>query len=217
MDNVITVLQVFISPSALGAAIGITVFGLMVGFLLVKAVQTWTFTKGERKSRHQYTAGGRGDYFFNADLMHSTAMGVELGANWIAEKIKELKKSKDIDKLAFIEEARGPVGLLTQKDLLVSRTRIPGLIVRIKRRLRVGRVIGDIKNGESVALISDTGTTGRKITKAINCLQELGLNIKVPYALVLVNLNRGAEESLKEIGTQLISYKKRPAEKSQSK
>lgn len=216
MDNVVRVLQVFINPHALGAAIGITVFGLMVGFLLVKGVQTLTFNKGERKSSHQYTAGGRGRYFFNADLMHSTPMGVELGANWIVEKIKELRSSKHIDKLAFIEEARGPVGLLTQKDLLVSRTRIPGLIVRIKRRLQVARVIGDIKNGETVALVSDTGTTGRKMTKAVRCLEECALNVKVPYALVLVNLNQGAEENLKKIGTELISYKKRPAEKGQA-
>lgn len=211
MDNVITVLQVFITPYVLGAAIGITVFGVLVGFCFLKAVRTWTFAKGEQKSSHQYTAGERGDYFFNADLMNSTAMGVELGADWIVEKIEELKKSKSIDKLAFIEEARGPVGLLTQKDLLVSRTRMPGLIVRIKRRLRVGRVIGDIKKGESVALISDTGTTGRKMTKAIKCLQERASDIKVPCALVLVNLNRGAEESLKKISTELISYKKRQA------
>jgi len=209
MNNVLTVLQELITPYILGAAIGITAFGLLVGFFFTKAVETMTFANGERKSRHQYTAGGRGKYFFNADLMNSTATGVELGANWIVEKIEELKKSKGIDKLAFIEEARGPVGMLTQKDLLVSRTSIPGLIVLIKRRLRAARVTGDVKNEESVVLISDTGTTGRKMTKAITCLQEIGLNVKVPYALVLVNLNRGAEESLKKMGTELISYKKK--------
>ena len=207
MDNLISLLKLIIPLQVIGAAIGITLLGSLIGFLFIKVTQSLAFTKGEWRSHHQYTAGGRGSYFFDADLILSTDMGVELTANWIADKIEDFRKAKHIDKMAFIEEARGPVGLLTQKDLLVSRTGMPGIIVRFKRRLVIGRITGHIKRGESFVLISDTGTTGRKMTRAIRCLQDAACDIKVPYAITLVNLNQGAEESLKKMGTELISYK----------
>ena len=39
-----------------------------------------------------------------------------------------------IHRLAFIEKDSGPVGALTLKDLLIVRTRIPGVIIRVQRR-----------------------------------------------------------------------------------
>lgn len=76
--------------------------------------------------------------------------------------------------------------------LIVQKTGIPAVVVRLRRRLLETSFKGQhsIEKGDVVALISDVATSGGGIIKAVEKIKTQGA--EVPVALVLIK--RGGEE-----------------------
>ena len=81
--------------------------------------------------------------------------------------------------------------------LLAEKTNIPSIVVRPKRRIyaasfSIPSVTNAFMSGETLIIISDVATSGRGIEIAIERLHGLEIGLKVPYALVWFDWNKGA-------------------------
>lgn len=84
------------------------------------------------------------------------------------------------------------------------RSMKPYLILRKgKREHGTGKVIeGDYSTSSTVIIVEDVATTGGSIVRSAEILRAEGL--KVERALVVVDREEGASESLRDIGIELI-------------
>lgn len=212
MDIIIT--QPLYLGIAIALAIAIAVINYAIALNRAKSVDR-LLARGSGQSLWELTDSGRSSYFFDVDIVSSApSPDVRYITTWFVQKINEVKrKVGHIDYIAFIEKDSGPIGILSQKDLLVSKTQIPAIIVRVRRRLARAAIKGDFSLGrglpiidKTIVIISDVATSGSQIEKAVNPLRRYGAN--TPYAIVLLDRERGAGQTLKDIGVELISLRK---------
>jgi len=87
-----------------------------------------------------------------------------------------LSKDPDVTKLAFIEGDSGPVGAVVLAGALVDSTGLPGVIVRLRRRLVDASVKGalPIERTDRFIVISDVATSGAGVVEAVQKLRHLG-------------------------------------------
>ena len=104
------------------------------------------------------------------------------------------------DKIAGVE-----LGAIPITTAISLETDIPFLMVR-KHRKGYGagkQVEGILAEGEIVVFVEDTVTTAGSLIKAINAVRELGGIVE--KAIVIVDREEGAKETLDGIGVELIS------------
>lgn len=125
----------------------------------------------------------------------------------LSQKICEIAKEKNADRLAFIDKGgQGPVGVLSLASLIVVNSKIEGLLVRPYRKARRATIRGrSIVEGEGILIVSDVATTGRTILSAAEVLRSRGG--KVRSALVVYDQGTGARENLASKGIQLSCIK----------
>jgi orotate phosphoribosyltransferase len=174
-----------------------------------------SLARGLGQSLWELTDSGPSNYFFDVDTMLSVPSDIKYVTNWFVQKITEVKrKVGHIDYIAFIEKDSGPVGVLSHKDLLVAKTNIPAIVVRVRRRLVRAAIKGEsppgerlpMAKGDTIVILSDVTTTGSQIGKAATLLKRYGVD--VPYAIVVLDREEGAEENLRAIGIEIMSLRK---------
>lgn len=159
--------------------------------------------------------GEHARYFFDADRFLSEPENLLYMTSWMNKTLRAINvENGPISKLAFIEKSAGPIGMISSKDLITNKTKIPSISVRIRRRLISGSIKGQksknstlIKSGEIIVIISDVATTGRTIKEARAKLVEYGA--EVIAAIVLFDREEGAKEDLRDQGIELYSMQQR--------
>lgn len=203
------------SPNLLAAFVFAVVAAVLAS--LVMTVRERVITRAARRaSQYQYTSGERASEFFDLDTMVAVPEGAGLAIGWYCDQIGRLRKELPggIDKLVFIEKDSGPVGAITLAGAIVERTGIPSLIIRPRRRILAASFKAPfrpwaLRNDDTLVVVSDVATSGRGIRSAIGHLRELGVPLKIPYALVWIDLNKGAAKALlDEYGVRLLSFKR---------
>jgi len=134
-------------------------------------------------------------------------------ARWYVERIKELEQVQGVDRVAFVEGDRGPIGAIALKSYVVAETRIASVDVRLRRRL-ASTAVKDLGNplraGDRVVLVGDVATTGRQLVHAASRLKKRADDLQIT-ALVYYDRCRGAEGSLLDHGVGLVKYMTEPA------
>ena len=154
------------------------------------------------KCEHTLTSGTQSDYFLNIDNILSDLESMDKISDAYAMEVEKIKG--EIDKLAFIEKKAGPTGSIFLLYPIMVKTQVSSFIVDLKKEIPIGRIKGVAPEaGGSVAIISDTSTTGETLLKAANILREEG--VKTPYAIVLFDREAKARERLREYDIELIS------------
>jgi len=141
----------------------------------------WVLVHSGRRSRH----------FLDADRFLGLPENLERFAAWFRDHVEETQKMVGkIHCLAFIEKREGPVGLVTSKDLLSTRTKLPSIVVRPRRRLLQAALKGShtrspnvLRPGDNVIIVSDVITTGATFLRAIDILEHFGANVVEAIAL----------------------------------
>ncbi len=151
-------------------------------------------------------SGGASNNYFDLDKFLSDPSNKNLALDAYTGLIDEaIEKFGHIDLLAFILREVGPVGALPLKELLVSRTGIPAVIVRTQKRLTKAAIKGaDLYRGQKVLIIGDVATTGRGLIRVKKKLVKFG--VEIPAALVfLARKNKAAIKAVLD-GTEIISF-----------
>ncbi len=109
------------------------------------------------------------------------------------------KHLKGEDKIAGMELGAVPLAVA-----LSLETNLPYLIIRkAPREHGTGKLLeGDLKVDELILLVEDVTTTGSSLIRAVDIIRQEGG--KVERALVAVDREEGAYESLKERGVELV-------------
>ena len=110
------------------------------------------------------------------------------------------KHIEDAEKIAGVELGAVPIAAA-----LSLKTGLPYLMVR-KHRKGHGRgnlVEGGLADGEKVLFVEDTVTTAGSLIRAIAAVREHGGQVE--RAIVIVDREEGARETLEGIGVELIS------------
>jgi orotate phosphoribosyltransferase len=160
--------------------------------------------EGFSGSKYRLTRGverGTTDFYYDIDLSVTNPVMLQSVVDWYLAAINKIgREYGPINRIAFIEKDSGPVGAIVLTGILVERTKIPAIIVRLRRRLMVNSLKGgEIKAGDRVILVSDVLTSGGGIKNAI---QKLRLHkVKVRAAIVLVN--RMNSKDIKELEKEL--------------
>lgn len=150
-----------------------------------------------------YYLGGQGDHDFSGELAQLRL--AELVGK-IVPRIAAAAAKHSITRLAFSEKRDdGPIGMLTQMNLIMLTCGIESCIVRPEKRLYAASIKGrPILPGERVMVVSDVSTSGHTILRSAIRLRELGAY--VPSAFVLLDRSAAARESLANDGIALESF-----------
>lgn len=164
------------------------------------------FRLGLHTSSWALTSGGKSNYYWDLDTVLTTPSDIEAVATQYLEEIINVQKELGpINRLAFIEKDSGPVGALSLKDLLIVRSAIPGIILRLQRRILSAAIKArePLQPGEKIVIISDVATSGAGILKAANI--AWAARAKVIAAIVYFDREQGAIENLRKVGIKLSS------------
>lgn len=201
----------FISLPVLLGAFAVAIFVGLISYYFWKSDQNLQsnlvdiLSPGFSFSRYKLVSGGQVKNYFDLDKVLSDPEKIDLICDSYIELINNVNEKIKFDKLAFIETFSGPVGALTSKDLIVSKTRIPALVVRPEKRVLVAAIKGKISsNDETAVIVSDLTTTGSGIIRAAKKLRKMGIN--VPAAVVLILRSHRALEELSKENIDLYYY-----------
>jgi len=154
------------------------------------------------KEKITLSSGKQSDYYIDARLITLTSEGAYL----VASTILDMVKNDNYDAIGGPTIGADPiVGAIAALGFIYKKP-IQTFIVRKKakehgkRRLIEGP---ELKPGSKVILIDDVATTGGSLVDAVNALRQE--KVEVIKAIVIVDRQEGAEESLAEINCPLES------------
>jgi orotate phosphoribosyltransferase len=209
MNIVIDFIKNFIGSSLFFPAI---VFGLGIGLITYfilereRKIVNNMLLSGSHTSWWPLVGGGISSKFFDLDQLVTNTKGKKFMLEVYNDLINEvLDEIGVIDCLAFIEREVGPIGALQLKELLVSKTGIPAVIIRPRKRLVKAGIKGiNLIPGQRVVILNDVATSGRGIAKAKNILEKFG--VEVPAAVVFISRENGEIQKEKLGKTKLKFY-----------
>ena len=194
-----TILHVLFSSAALALLVGVTLF-----FFLRREERSMSaaLEAGRSRSRWALVGGGESPVYYDLDKALANPTTAARVVNLYEEMINDLvNESGPVQRMAFIEKRRGPVGAITLKDLLVQRTGLPAVIVRPRRRINCATVKGVANSGEKAIVVSDVATSGGTVLEAVDKLESHGIRT-VGVAVFLVR-DRATEQAFGDRGIRL--------------
>lgn len=157
------------------------------------------------QSVYTLAGGSPSDYFFDSDKMMSRPEFVKTLSAYYAREIRKVTKRHRIDKLAFIEKGVGTIGILPLMGLIISKTKMNGMIIRVQKQVNIGSIKSsrgtEPTAGEVVAIVSDVATAGEGVIKAASAIRRGGAS--VAFAFVLYDREQGAKQTLARNGIEL--------------
>ncbi len=196
-------------PLVVSVTLGLVVILIVMVRVLIQEKQV--LEQAEHSGWWVFTSGGSGKQFFDVDVILTSPEGSVFATNWVSGEIGSLKKKIGrIDKLVFIDKDSGPVGMIAAMSSIVEETRIPGIIVRLRRRVLPGMIKqsrdAPLSEGDIAVIVTDVITTGRGVMKALDQIHRaVPFEINVPYVMTLFDQNKGARARLGEQGIELVS------------
>jgi orotate phosphoribosyltransferase len=118
-------------------------------------------------SKHSLTGGARRRYFMNLQRVLSDPVNAKFIVERLVEYVVELKKTTQVDRLAFIDvSARGPSGLMPCQVAVALGSGVPSVTIRPEKRLFASQVVGELRPGHRVLFLCDVLTTGQTLARA---------------------------------------------------
>jgi len=154
------------------------------------------------RERIVLSSGKESNFYIDARLVTLTSQGAFLTASIILELIKDQK----IDAIGGPTLGADPIAGALATLSHINQKPLNTFIVRKapKPHGRMRHIEGPaLEAGSRVILIDDVATTGKSLVEAIEKLKEDG--VKVLEAIVLVDRQEGAAESLAKVDCPLVS------------
>jgi orotate phosphoribosyltransferase len=158
-----------------------------------------------RRGKFRLSSGIESDLYFNLKPTMMSPLGAELAARAFLFRIW----NEEVDFVGGLEMGAVPViGSLAAISQCEGRP-VKTFFVRKKKKehgtmdLIEGLGPGEALIGMRVLIVDDVATSGGSILIAINAAREAGAIVE--SALVLVNRDEGAEQTLKQAGVRLLS------------
>jgi uridine monophosphate synthetase len=149
-------------------------------------------------------SGATSPYYIDMARVLSAPKQLDVLATEAAEKITEIQKTDQINKLASIELK----GALIAPSIAIKLD-MPCVIVRKEEKAYgvTGRIAGaDVAKGDNVLFFDDVISEGLSKIEGIKPLTELGANVK--HMLVVVNREHGGKEKLEQLGYNIHALAK---------
>ncbi len=146
-------------------------------------------------------SGVTSPYYIDMTWLLSSPDDFECIVEAVAEKVKEISASRQIDKLASIE-LKGALLLPS----IANRLKMPCVVVRKESKVYglTGRIAGgEVNKGERLIFFDDLVTDGGSKLEGISPLEEAGG--KVEGVLVVVDREQGGRKNLAALGYRLWS------------
>lgn len=195
-------LKIFIIPEAIIPAmlLGVVTATIIIFSLKVETNKKVAFAKEAiHQSDWWLVHGDMSKYYYDLDTELQPKYNNRLLSKWYINIIKKLQKELNVKKLVFVEKDAGPIGALSLKDLIFSRTGIPTVEVRTRRRVYCAAIKGKLQQGDNVIIVTDVVTTGGTVNKIAEILKFWNVNI----VGVVAAFNRCNENSLKILGQEV--------------
>lgn len=143
-------------------------------------------------------------HYFDIDNYLGMKENASALSRLLADKINQMAKEFEFDKVAFIEKGgAGPVGLIAISSSVATLVNKDILLIRPKKKILRGAIKGNFIKGERVLILNDVATAGWTIFEAAEKIWDLGG--KVPYALTVIDRDQGATVNLGRKGIELFS------------
>jgi uridine monophosphate synthetase len=149
-------------------------------------------------------SGATSPYYIDMARVLSAPKQLDVLATEAAEKITEIQKTDQINKLVSIELK----GALIAPSIAIKLD-MPCVIVRKEEKAYgvTGRIAGaDVAKGDNVLFFDDVISEGLSKIEGIKPLTELGANVK--HMLVVVNREHGGKEKLEQLGYNIHALAK---------
>jgi len=196
MEN-LGLINIFITPNVLSLSILTAgIFSVIAYFMIDKEkilfLKASLIDPGLRNSKYHLSGGEESGIFYDMDVVTSSAIKIRDISDWYVSNIKDLQSKINVDSLAFIEREDGPVGAITEKDLISYRTETDAFVVRPRKRIKVAMIKDSDKLiSKNVVLLNDVTTTGYSVMKAIDIIENRGAKVIATLSIV----NRGGEDT----------------------
>jgi orotate phosphoribosyltransferase len=149
-------------------------------------------------------SGAQSPYYIDMARLLASPKELCTIADAATEKIRDIKRTDRIDKLASIELK----GALIVPSI-ACRAGLPCIIVRKEAKAYgvTGRIAGaDVERGDNILFFDDVVSEGLSKIEGVKPLQELGANVQ--HLLVVVNREQGGKENLEKLGFKVHALAK---------
>jgi len=154
--------------------------------------------KAVKKGDFVLSSGKKSSYYVDLKLAYTEPIVLKS----IAAEVERLMEERGIkpEKIAGIELGAVPI-----IAALSIESGFPFLIIRKKEKTygTKSRIIGEVKRGESVAIVEDVATTGSSILSCAEAIREAGAECKT--AIAIIDREEGAGEALRKFNIELLS------------
>lgn len=163
-----------------------------------------------RNSRYLLTGGGgaASDYHDIDQALGSPELAYSLALELAKEVGKIEKRSqRKVDRLVFLEQRAGPVGLLTSKDLIGVVAGIPTTVMRLQRDIESSATLlkGALLSRDStIVFVTDVTTDGVHLEDAIRRLRDV-CGATVVGIVSTIDRARGADRLFENAGIRFTS------------
>ncbi len=147
-------------------------------------------------------SGKKSTYYIDGRLTTLDAEGVNLIGKIFLEQIKADSSITGVGGPTMgADPIVGSVLALSQE----SDCPLQGFLVRKEEKGHgTGKMVeGNLKPGDTVAMVEDVVTTGGSVIKAINAVREAGAEVKT--LLVIVDREEGAKSKFEDLGVEFFS------------
>jgi orotate phosphoribosyltransferase len=159
-----------------------------------------------KNSEYDFVRGGHGDSYVDVDELFGDNhdQRVERALEALIKKLAAIHQRSPLRAVVFVERDSGPVGMIAARHRFAEGIDVPLLTLRPRKRIRKAALKGgQLKTGDSVAIITDVSTTGETIAEAARMILELGGRVAV--AISFVDRGTGAKEVLGQMDIPLES------------
>jgi orotate phosphoribosyltransferase len=137
-------------------------------------------------------------YYIDLTLLLSSPQDFEFVVDAVVEKIRTIRSSQKVDKLASIA-LKGALLIPS----IANKLDLPCVVVRKERKRYgvTGRIAGgEIEQGEHVLFFDDVVSSGQSKLEGIKPLEQLGANVDT--VLVVIDREQGGRENIERQGYQ---------------
>ncbi|MGI9553792.1 MAG: orotate phosphoribosyltransferase [Thermodesulfobacteriota bacterium] len=154
------------------------------------------------KGEFKLASGRTSDYYIDGRLTTLDSEGLKLIGEILLD---EIRKDPGISAVGGPTMGADPIvgSVLTHSGL--KNIELNGFLVRKEEKQHgTGKLVeGNLKEGETVAVVEDVVTTGGSVLKAIYALEKAGA--KISKVLVIVDREEGAEAKFNDLGYEFYS------------
>lgn len=157
----------------------------------------WGLLKWNNQRTLPLKSGGRTDIYENLRLTRNTPEAMRFFAELYASPLRRLRVDRFVEVPEAVSPLAGHISAITDIPMVTIREEVKG------GRVAKGKILGDFKPGERVAIIDNVITDGASKLPSLTALRSAA--VEVAAIVVMVDRQQGWKKKLAEAGFGNIS------------